>query len=90
MSDNRKKLLNMISKFERGNGNKKYKAYFKNGRVISFGDKNYFHYKDTTPLKLYTHLDHLDKKRKDRYYSRHNKDYDLISADSLSKIFLWS
>jgi len=85
----KKKLLNLISKWEQGTGNKKYKVYFKNGRILSFGDKNYKHYKDSTPLNLYSNLNHLDEERKKRYYKRHNKEYDLISADTLSKVFLW-
>jgi hypothetical protein len=86
----RNQLLNLISKWELGTGNKKYKVYFKNGKIISFGDKNFEHYKDSTPLQLFKNLNHLNEERKKRYYARHNKNYDLISADTLSKIFLWS
>jgi len=86
----REQLLNLISKWERGTGDKKYKVYFKNGRIISFGSKSYQQYKDTTPLQLYKNLNHLDKERKERYYQRHNKNYKLISPDTLSKVFLWS
>lgn len=51
--------------------NKKYSVISPNGKVIHFGDTRYQHYKDTTPLALYSHLDHLDKNRRDNYRSRH-------------------
>jgi hypothetical protein len=35
--------------------------------------KGYQHYKDSTPLKLYSYLDHNDKDRRDRYRARHSK-----------------
>ena len=42
--------------------NKKYDVY-KNGKyLVSFGDRNYQHYKDKTPLKAWSVLDHNDKK----------------------------
>ena len=58
--------------------NKKYKAVHilpsgKIGHTTHFGDKRYEHYKDTTPLKAYTDLDHLDKERRERYRKRHSK-----------------
>lgn len=40
---------------------------------IHFGDTRYEHYKDTTPLKLYSHLDHNDKERRRLYRARHQK-----------------
>ena len=62
---------------------KKYK-YF-----LSFGDKRYQHFKDQTPLKLYSHLDHNDINRKKRYYSRHGITNDINSALWWSNNFLW-
>jgi len=79
------------------NKEKKYDAILKNkktGRkkVISFGAKGYAQYKDTTGLKLYSNLDHLDEKRKKRYQLRH-KDEGLntrkYSAGWFSWHYLW-
>jgi len=50
--------------------NKKYMVLY-NGKKIHFGDKRYKHYKDNTPLKLYSHLDHKDPKRRANYRNRH-------------------
>jgi hypothetical protein len=57
--------------------NKKYDAILQNketkklGRV-PFGDNRYEHFKDSTPLKLYSHLNHNDKKRQQSYIARHS------------------
>lgn len=72
------------------NSKKKYRVILSDGRKVDFGAREYSQYKDTTPLKAYSHLDHLDKKRRERYYARHNKDYPKYSADWLSKTFLWT
>lgn len=58
------------STLAKGDGNKKYKVKV-DGRTVQFGDRRYQHYKDVTPLKLWSSLDHLDKKRRDRYRKRH-------------------
>ena len=50
---------------------KKYMVRSPQGRLIHFGALGYQHYKDSTPLKLYSHLDHKDKVRRDRYRKRH-------------------
>lgn len=55
--------------------NKKYSVYVKNEKtgkpkLIHFGDLKYFHFKDKTPLKLHSKLDHNDKKRRERYLKR--------------------
>lgn len=80
-------------KFFRGTGNKKYKVeiYEKGKKVksLQFGDKNYSHFKDKTPLKLYKHLDTNDKQRRKRYYARHKKNYPYPSPDYFSKKYLW-
>ena len=60
------------------NYNKKYMVKTPSGRWIHFGaltpnGKGYFHYRDTTPLKLYTHLNHNDPERRRRYKERHSK-----------------
>ena len=56
--------------------NKKYAAILQHkstGRnvIVNFGDTRYQQYKDTTGLRLYTNLDHNDKKRRSSYRSRH-------------------
>jgi hypothetical protein len=50
---------------------KKYMIRTPEGKLIHFGDKRYQHYRDTTPLKAYSHLDHGDKKRRQSYRARH-------------------
>lgn len=71
--------------------NKKYDVYEQKQDglkyLTSFGDVRYQHYKDK--LGLYSHLNHLDKKRRDLYYTRHKKDYPKYSPDWLSKKLLW-
>lgn len=57
--------------------------------LLSFGDSNYQHYKDSTPLKLWSHLDHLDKERRRRYYLRFDKTGDKESAKYWSNKYLW-
>jgi hypothetical protein len=49
--------------------NKKYMVLY-NGNWIHFGSTLHSQYKDTTPLKLYSNLDHLDEVRKKSYLSR--------------------
>jgi hypothetical protein len=78
-------------KFEKSNRkNKKYKAIFNDGKIIHFGDVRYQHYKDRTPLKLYTHLNHLDKKRRKNFLNRMSRpNMDTQSARYLSIKYLW-
>jgi hypothetical protein len=66
---------------------KKYDVY-KNGKyIVSFGDKRYQQYKDK--IGYYSELDHLDKKRRLRYYQRHGKDAVVESAKWFSHKYLW-
>lgn len=51
---------------------KKYMVRYK-GKIIHFGSIAHEHYKDSTPLKIYSHLDHNDKARRDKYRARHSK-----------------
>ncbi len=56
--------------------NKKYMVRSPKGKLIHFGSirpngEPYSQYKDSTPNKYYSYLDHNDKKRKRRYQSRH-------------------
>jgi len=80
--------------------NTKYKKYDaivknkKNDRVyrIPFGDNRYKHYKDKTGLKLYSHLNHLDKSRQKAYSARHThyiKD-GYYSPGYFSMKYLWN
>ena len=48
-----------------------YKATLQRGKVVHLGDSRYEQHQDKTPLKLYSSLDHHDKKRIDLYYKRH-------------------
>lgn len=68
---------------------KKYRVLLSDGSHVDFGDKRYAQYRDSSPLHLYSGMDHRDKDRRARYYSRHNIDYPAFSADWLSKRFLW-
>ena len=71
--------------------NKKYAADVKlNGKLyknVNFGSLNYQQYKDSTPLKLYSHLDHNDLDRKIKFHKRHK--HNNGPAALLSKEFLW-
>lgn len=73
---------------------KKYKVIvYKNNKkykVVNFGSITHQHFKDTTPLKLYSNLDHNDNKRRLNYFKRHKKNYPKYSADYFSKKYLWS
>jgi len=83
---------------------KKYTAIIKmpNGktRKVSFGAKGYTQYRDSTPLKLYSSKDHLDKNRRERYFERHSgvktkkealakEKGNKITAKYLSHFYLW-
>ena len=67
--------------------NKKYDAYKDGKYLVSFGDSRYKQYKDK--IGDYSHLDHLDKKRRDNYYKRFGKDAMFESAEWFANRFLW-
>lgn len=48
----------------------KYSVITPSGRKINFGHKKYKHYKDTTGLGLYSHMNHLNKDRRKSYLAR--------------------
>lgn len=78
MLSNRIKYKDKTLEFYPGTKNKKYTViiYNRNGKkekTVNFGDKRYEQYEDITPLRLYTKLDHLDKKRRKLYRERHSK-----------------
>lgn len=64
-------------------------AILDNGKSIHFGDNRYQQYKDSTQLKLYSHLDHNDTKRRKSYYARHGKNAEMYTAKWFSHKFLW-
>lgn len=69
---------------------KKYKArviWKGKEQTVHFGDTRFQQYKDTTPLRLYSHLDHNDKERRRRYLARHK--HDSGPAGELARRFLW-
>ena len=58
--------------------NKKYMAILRNKQTdkivkVHFGDNRYQHFKDTTGMGLYKHLDHNDEDRRARFRARHSK-----------------
>ena len=70
--------------------NKKYAAriiWEGREKLVNFGDARYQQYKDTTPLKLYKHLDHNDWDRRQRYLARHRNDNG--PAGRLARDYLW-
>ena len=79
--------------------NKKYMATI-DGVTYHFGSSQHAQYKDRTDLKLYSHLDHNDKKRQRNYFKRHSgvstrkeaieKEMSKgMSAKLFSHIYLW-
>lgn len=73
--------------------NKKYDIYKKlNDKYIyllSFGDKRYEQYRDQTPIKAFSHLNHNDLKRRALYYKRHGLTSDKTSAKYWANKYLW-
>ena len=86
-------------KFEKSTRkNKKYMVISPSGKKIHFGSASMEHYRDRTPLKLYSHLDHNDKERRKNYLKRSkgikNKEGKLTyndkeSANYYSRKYLW-
>ena len=68
-------------KFVKGTGTKKYTAIippnktFPKGKRVSFGHKDYQHFKDSVPKSQgggkWSHKDHGDKDRRKNYRKRH-------------------
>lgn len=62
-----------MPKFEKSNlKGKKYSVITPSGKKIHFGSSLYHHYKDTTGLGLWSHKDHNDKERREKYRARHS------------------
>ena len=68
---------------------KKYDIYYKEEYLLSFGDNRYSQYFDSTPIGFYSSINHLDKERRKRYFSRHKKENDKTSARYWSNKYLW-
>jgi len=78
---------------------KKYMVKVPSGKWIHFGQRTAQHFKDSTGLGLYSHLDHGDKERRKRYLARakgiKNKQGKLTwkdkeSSNYYSINFLWT
>lgn len=71
--------------------NKKYAAdVVYNNKLYKnqhFGDVRYQHYKDSTPMKLYSYLNMNDLERRRLFHARHKNNTGIPSM--LSKEFLW-
>jgi hypothetical protein len=80
---------------ESGTKNKKYDAVLmhkktKKLKLVPFGDVRYEHYKDSTGLGLYSHLDHLDKSRRKMYKIRHEQTRkNKFSSSWFADKYLW-
>ena len=76
---------------------KKYRVYIirKDGKAsriyFDFGQIGYEHFKDSTPLKLYSKDDHNDQKRRELYRNRfrHLYDPEVYSPTYFSWNYLW-
>jgi hypothetical protein len=51
---------------------KKYAALLNTGRRVNFGYAPMGQFRDSTPLKLFSHKNHGDRKRQIRYLQRHH------------------
>lgn len=86
-----------IVNFEKAkNPQKKYRVNIRNKQTgatkwIEFGASAYEHYKDTTPLKLYSNLDHYDKHRRKLFQTRFQHLYtpDKFDPTYFSWKYLW-
>ena len=85
------KLIKFVKSSKAG---KKYDAILKNKKTdgekrVSFGDSKMEHYRDDTGVGAWSHKNHLDKKRRDAYHSRHGADYGFPSASFFAHNYLW-
>lgn len=75
---------------------KKYDAIIEDVKTrkrqrVPFGSAIHEQYKDTTGLKLYSHLNHNDEKRRKNYLARHEKTrHKIYSPSWYSANFLWN
>ena len=85
-----------LLKFEKSKvRHKKYNAVLidittRREQRVPFGDNRYSQYFDSTPLKLYSKLNHNDNKRKKNYLARHAKTLTKkFSPSYFSAKYLW-
>jgi len=76
------------------NSKKKYDAILTNKKTgrkkhVSFGARGYQHFKDQTPLKLYSKDDHGDPARRRRYKQRHTYAKPKYSSGWFALKYLW-
>ena len=75
---------------------KKYRVFFSLGgieHVLDFGQLEYEQYRDSTPLRTYTGLNHGDKNRRRLYIARASKIVDRhgrLTADDPTSPNYWS
>ena len=70
-SRNDSKNVRIVKFMKATNPKKKYTVLLSNGKKVSFGARGYEHYRDRTPLKLYSSWNHLDPVRRRAYIARH-------------------
>jgi hypothetical protein len=78
---------------------RKYDAHIGNNitgkiTVVPFGNIDKRHYRDTTELKTYKHLDHWDLKKREEYIEQNKKKFEGIknkfTSDYFTARFLYS
>ena len=74
---------------------KKYDIFTKYDRtkynyLLSFGDKRYEQFRDSTPEHLYRSQDHRDPTRQASFFARHGRTTNKGSANYWSGKYLWS
>jgi len=79
--------------WSRGSYPKKYKVIVFEGKkkikTTQFGDRRYPQFRDKTPLKLYSHKDTNDPKRRKAYRARHTYQKNKYSAGWFALKYLW-
>lgn len=67
--------LSRVERFTKGPRMYKYTAWMRDGSKVHFGHADYEQYRDAVPVSLggglWTHKDHRDAKRRERYRARH-------------------
>lgn len=88
-SSNIKKKYDAYIPKELWNAKRKDKIQL-NYKKVSFGSSLHEQYRDDTPNKEFSHLNHLDKDRRKRYYQRFGNNPRVFSPMYFSHHFLWS
>ena len=84
-----------LKSFKKGKYPYKYTAVLINKetgreRLINFGHQDYQQYKDATGLGLFSHKNHNDRERRERYKERHKNDnLNCYSPGYFSMRYLW-